>query len=265
MSETSVNRIESAGVLLSEELGIYESKLETRRRLARIDPSNLQWRWDEAQLLGLIGSEYSKARMPGPAITAHEESSLIWRELVERDPRNFDLQRHLSACLTKLSKVKLDAGDIKAALLSQEECILINRRLNQRDPSQAQSVATAENLASLGDLRFECSDNLGALEIYEELLSIERDLVKDDPRNTSLRWNLSGTLVRIGETQLALREPKMALLAYEESLTIRNQLLELDQTDAQLLEDVAWNQKKVGDVKRQVRNVEAELEVEESL
>jgi hypothetical protein len=42
-------------------LAIYENKLATRRRLAHIDPTNPQWRCDEAGILTTIGIESRNA------------------------------------------------------------------------------------------------------------------------------------------------------------------------------------------------------------
>ena len=243
-------------------LAICENKLATRRRLAHIDPTNPQWRCDEAGILTTIGIESRNAGLSEQAICAFQESCIILRELADRDPRNSNLHRHLSIGLAELAKARLDAGDFEGALANQEECLLINRNLRKRSSSLAQQLAAAENLASVGDLRLEARDSEGALQAYEELVPIERQLVRSDPRNPCLQWNLSRSLDRLGDVRLALEDPTSALSAYEESLSIRHSLAELDATDA-LRKEVCSNFKKIGDLKRNAGDHEGALWVYE--
>jgi tetratricopeptide (TPR) repeat protein len=112
-------------------LAMYEDKLATRRRLADIDPTNPQWRCDEAGILATIGIEYRNADLSEPAISAFQESCIILRELADLDPRNSHLHRHLSASLAELAKARFDVGDFEGALANQEECLLINRKLRK--------------------------------------------------------------------------------------------------------------------------------------
>ena len=77
-------------------LAIYQDKLAMRRRLANLDPSNPQWRSDQAEILGLIAMEFRHAGLVERAIPPFEESCAILRELTDLDPRNSDLRRHFS-------------------------------------------------------------------------------------------------------------------------------------------------------------------------
>ena len=267
MSETDQREIKIAEGLTPDRtaqiLAICENKLATRRRLAHIDPTNPQWRCDEAGILTTIGMESRNAGLSVQAICAFEESCIILRELADRDPRNSNLHRHLSMGLAELAKARLDVGDLEGALADQEECLLINRKLRKRAPSFAQQLAAAENLASVGDLRLEAGDSEGALQAYEELVPIERELVRSDPSNPCLQWNLSRSLDRLGDVRLALEDPTSALSAYEESLSIRHSLTELDATDALLQEEVCSILKKIGDLKRKAGDNEGALWVYE--
>jgi len=256
-------RAELASHTAAQMLAIYEDKLATRRRLAHIDPTNSQWRCDEAGILTTIGIESRKVGWSEQAIRAFQESCIILRELADRDPRNSTLHQHLSTNLGELAKARLDVGDFEGALANQEECLLINRKLRKRSSSLAQQLAAAENLASVGDLRLDAGNNEGALQAYAELVPIERQLVRSDPHNTCLQWNLSGSLDRLGDLRLARDDATAALSAYEESLSIRHGLTELDATDAALREEVCWNLKKIGDLKRKAGDNEGALWVYE--
>jgi len=244
-------------------LAIYEDKLATRRRLAHIDPTNSQWRCDEAGILTTIGIEARKVGWSEQAIRAFQESCIILRELADLDPRNSTLHQHLSTNLAELAKARLDVGDFEGALANQEECLLVNRKLQNRSSSLAQQLSAAENLASVGDLRLDAGNNEGALQAYAELVPIERQLVRSDPHNTCLQWNLSGSLDRLGDLRLARDDATAALAAYEESLSIRHGLTALDATDAALREEMCWNLKKIGDLKRKAGDNEGALWVYE--
>lgn len=244
-------------------LAIYEDKLATRRRLAHIDPTNPQWRCDEAGILATIGIEYRNAGLSERAMRAFQESCIILRELADLDPRNSNLHRHLSISLGELAKARLEVGDFEGALANQEECLLINRKLRTRAFGLAQQLAAAENLASVADLRLDAGNSEGALLAYEELVPIERQLVRSDPHNTCVQWNLSRSLDRLGDVRLVHEDATAALSAYEESLSIRHGLTELDATDAVLREEVCWNLKKIGDLKRKAGDNEGALWVYE--
>lgn len=255
MNETSWHEVlrdgsEPALAAHTKNLSIYEGKLATRRRLAQIDPTNPQWRCDEAEILDVIGNEYRSAGMTASAIGAYQQSCTILRELADLNPRNLNLLKYLTIGLARLAETRLDAGDLEGALANQEECSLINRKLRKRDPRHRQQMAAAETLAKVGDLRLEIGDDEGALEAYEELLPIERHLASADPCNACLKWNLSRTLNRLGDIQFALMNPVSALSFYDDSLAILHNLAELNPTDVQLQEEVRSSLKKIGDLKR---------------
>ena len=240
-------------------LVIYEQKLASRRRLAKVDPTNLQWRCSAAELLKLIGNEYQRAGLPERAIQAQQESCAMLRELVDLDPRNRELQRHLSISLGRLARTKLETGDLSGALAHQEESLVISRKLRSRRSSRADRMADAETLASVADLRFEVGDDEGALAAYEELLPIERELLTYDPSDAHLRWNLSCTLHRVGDLQLFLGDPQAALLAYEESLAILRSLIDLADSHEPHQDNVCLLLKKIGDLKLDTGEIEPAL------
>ena len=66
----------------------YQKSLALRHRLVSIDPTNAQWRYDEACILDQIGHECRMAGLSHEAIAAWEVSAAIWRQLAKTDPRN---------------------------------------------------------------------------------------------------------------------------------------------------------------------------------
>ena len=73
---------------LTGELAACAESLAFRRRLANIDPSNAQWRHDEACILYRIGNIYRDAGKNADAIVALAGEVAIWRELAEAAPRD---------------------------------------------------------------------------------------------------------------------------------------------------------------------------------
>lgn len=253
----------TVGTKASSLLTIYEDKLVTRRRLAEVDPTNPQWKCDQAEILELIRNEYQRAGRPQDAIRAHQESCIILRELAELDPRNRELHQHLSLSLANLARTEMDSGDRNAALVHQNESLLIRRKLRKRTSSRPEQIADAWALANAADIRSEVGDDEAALEAYEELLPIERELVESDPSDTFWRWNMSCTLDRIGDLRLAFGDSQRAPQAYEESLAIRHSLAGLVDTQTPWHEEVCSLLKKIGDLKSETGDFAAALLVYE--
>ena len=203
----------------------YQKSLALRHRLVSIDPTNAQWRYDEACFLDHIGYEYLKAGLNQEAVGAYEVSATIWRQLAKTDPWNRQLD--LSISLGKLGDARLAAADRVGAIAAYEESAVTLRRLLKRDPESAfLRINLAECLEKVGDLKFKADDNTGALTAYEDVLAIYWRLDEIEGSNAQRRWNLSFSLDRMGDIQLALGHTIAATSAYEESLTLRRSLVE---------------------------------------
>jgi tetratricopeptide (TPR) repeat protein len=236
------------------ELAACRESLAIRRRLAKIDPSNAQWRHDEACILDQIGNVYRKARKTQEAIAAYEEGVAIWRQLTNLARRDPQRQLKISMSLKKLGDVKLDAADHKGAIAAYEESVVFWRRILKRDPDTRWLSNVGENLEKIGDLKLEAGDNNGALTAYEEMLSIDRQLVEIDDSNTEWQWNLSLSLDRIGEANLFMGNLNAAAAAYNEGLTIRRRLVALHQSNALWQEGVSLMLRKIVEFKRIVED-----------
>jgi tetratricopeptide (TPR) repeat protein len=244
-------------------LAIYEDKLVIRRRLAEVDPTNPQWKCDQAEILELIRDEYQRLGMSHAAIRAHQESCIILRELAALDPRNRELHQHFSLSLACLARTEFDSGDLNGAMVHQNESLLVRRKLRKRMSTRAERIAEAWTLAQAADIRSEVGDDEAALEAYEELLLIERELVKSDPSDAHWQWNLSCTLHRIGDLRGVLGDSRRALQVYEESLAIRHSLAGLVDNQTPWLEELCSLLKRIGDLKHETLNSEAALPVYE--
>jgi tetratricopeptide (TPR) repeat protein len=242
----------------------YQRSLALRHRLVRIDPSNAQWRYDEACILDQIGHEYRKAGLSHQAITAYEVSAAIWRQLAKADPRNRQLD--LSISLAKLGDAKLAVADSVGAIAAYEENAVNWRRLLKRDPDNALlRINLAECLEKIGDLKFEAGDNIGALTAYERVVAIYRGLDEIDGSKIRRQWNLSFSLDRIGDIELALGHTIAAASAYEESLALRRSLLEADTSNFRWQGGVSSSLKKISDLEQIAKERAATLAVQREL
>ena len=228
-------------------LAIYEECLAIRRRLAKVDPRNTQWRHDEACLLDQIGNEYRNAGMKRQAIATYEASLAVLRHLAEIHPRNTQRQLEVAVSLNKLGDVKLDGVDSWGAITCYEASAAIWRHLLASEPKNAHWQSNvAQNLEKIGDIKLAAGDSKGALTSYQEMLAIDRELVERDGSNIEWQRTLSLSLERMGDVRLALGHAMSAVTAYEESLAIQRRLIELDEW----LERVSYIIKKVDHAKR---------------
>jgi tetratricopeptide (TPR) repeat protein len=212
-----------------DELAAYRDSLAIRRRLAELDPTNAQWRHDEACILDHIGNVNRKAGEAQDAIAAYAESVAILRQLANLARRDRQRQLNVTMSLKKLGDVKLEAADHKGAIAAYKECVVFWRRILKTDPDNARWLSRfVETLERIGDLKLEAGDNNAALGAYEEMLSVDRQLVGIDASNAERRWNLSLSLERIGEVNLILGNLDAAGAAYDESLIIRHRFVDAD-------------------------------------
>ena len=233
------------------ELAACRDRLAIRRRLAGLDPTNAQWRHDEACILDHIGNVYRKAGKAQHAIAAYEESVAIWRRLANLARRDRQRQLNVTMSLRKLGDVKLEAADHKGAIAAYEECVVFWRRVLKTDPDNTRWLSSfAETLERIGDLELEAGENNGALAAHEEMLSVDRRLVGIDANNAEWQWNLSLSLDRIGEANLILGNLNAAGAAYDESLIIRRRLVDLDLLNALWQDGIALVQKKIVELRR---------------
>lgn len=242
----------------------YQKSLALRHRLVLIDPTNAQWRYDEACILDQIGHEYLKGGLDQEAIAAYEVSAAIWRQLAKTDPRNRQLDFLIS--LGKLGDAKLAVADSVGAIAAYEESAVNWRRFLKRDPDNCfWRVNLAECLEKIGNLKFKAGDNTGALTAYEKRAVIDRGLVENDGGNTEWQWNLSLSLDRIGDIELALGHTNAAASAYEESLALRRHLVEVDTSNSQWQDGISSSLRKINDLKHVVEERAAKLAVQREL
>jgi tetratricopeptide (TPR) repeat protein len=242
----------------------YQKSLALRHRLVCADPTNAQWRYDEACFLDQIGYEYRKAGLNQEAVGVYEVSATIWRQLAKTDPWNRQLD--LSISLGKLGDARLAVADRAGAISAYEESAVTWRRLLKRDPESAfLRINLAECLEKVGDLKFKAGDNTGALTAYEDVLALYWRLDEIEGSNAQRQWNLSFSWDRMGDIELALGHTIAAASAYEQSLALRRGLVEADTCNSRWQDGVSSSLQKISDLERVARERAAKLAVQRDL
>lgn len=108
----------------------------------------------------------------------------------------------------------------------------------------------AQSLEGIGDLKRKAGDDKGACATYEELLMIDRELVKLEDSNTDWLWNLSLSLERIGDVKLNLQDLDAAGEAYDESISILHHFVASDPSKLGWQSRVLVALEKISDLKR---------------
>jgi tetratricopeptide (TPR) repeat protein len=236
---------------LTGELAAWAESLAFRRRLAKIDPSNAQWRHDEACILNRIGNICRDAGKNTDAMIALAGEVAIWREMAQAAPRDRQRQLNIATSLKRFADAKVGAADVQGAIAAYEESLVSWRRLLRGDPDNTRWLSNlAQCLEKIGDLKRLVADDQGACIAYEELLLIDRQLVELDINDSELLWNLSLSLDRIGNVKLILHDLDAAATAYEESLTVRRRLVETDPSNLGWQEGIVSALEKISDLKR---------------
>jgi tetratricopeptide (TPR) repeat protein len=241
---------------LTDSLDDYQKSLALRHRLVRVDPTNAQWRYDEACILDQIGYEYRKAGLIQEAVAVYEVSAAIWRQLAKVDPRNRQLD--LAISLGKLGDARLGAADSVGAIAAYEESAVNWRRLLRRDPENAfLRINLAECLENVGDLKFETGDSAGALVAYEHVVA------------TRAQDGVASSLQKISDLERIVKERAAQLALQRELQDIDRLMFEIDQVNAELQEVLSLSPNEGGEMinasRRSLATVEESLIVSRQL
>lgn len=106
----------------------------------------------------------------------------------------------LAVAQSKVGTAQLLAGKIKEANESYQSAVEILRRVHKEDPKDARvKLSLSYYLYYLATSYFMLDDQKKASALFEECLTIRRDLAKADPRSSSRLIELMLTLARCGK------------------------------------------------------------------
>ena len=110
---------------------------EIAKRLAGVDPQNVEWKRDLSARHNRIGDILSAQGDPTAALAAYKASLKIRRRLAADKPENISRQRDLSVSQEKIGKGLRALGGLTAALSAYRASLEIRQRLAATDAGNA--------------------------------------------------------------------------------------------------------------------------------
>lgn len=162
--------------------------------------------------------------------------------------------------LDREGDLRLEQGDLTAALDSYRESLEIRRRLADSDPSNATEPRDlGVILDHVGNVLKGQVDLDIALDAFREFLGITRRLVEADPSYANAQRSLSVSLDKVGNVRKERGDRAGALEVYRESLRIRRRLVEADPSNATRQRDLGVSHNKIGNVLKEQGNLDLAL------
>ncbi len=149
--------------------------------------------------LNVLGNErLSSGDTPG-ATTTFNESVIVGRDLVRKEPNNASFKTATALAVRKLGESDLKAGNAKAALPLLEESAEILRKLIDEQPSDQQArLGLPRTLDLLGLTKGALNDSPGALAAFQESVRCWRKMLASNPANVTVQTSLALDLSRVG-------------------------------------------------------------------
>tara|TARA_R110002096_G_scaffold13623_8_gene48029 strand:- start:557 stop:2707 length:2151 start_codon:yes stop_codon:yes gene_type:complete len=129
-----------------------------------------------------------------------------------------------------------------------------------RDRGGAAKNRMLSHFGSLGDQALAVGDTETALENYQKVHELARELVAEEPDEPTWKRNLNSSYERLGDVKLKLGQTEAALGHYEAALKVAEELVQLDPENAEYCRDLSVSYKKLGDVKLKLGQTEAALD-----
>ena len=236
---------------LAGALAAYRESLSVIQRLAKSDPSNVDWQRDTGVSQERIGDVLSAQGDLAGSLAAYRKSLLVRRRLIESDPSNEAWKRDLSASHNKVGDVLRDQGDLAGSLAAYKESLSVIQRLFESDPLNAglhRDLSVSQD--RIGDVLRAQGDLAGSLAAYKESLSVIQRLFESDPPNAVWQRNLSVSHNKVGDVLRDQGDLAGALAACRESLSAIQRLSESDPLNAGWQRDLSVSLNRVGDVLR---------------
>ncbi|MDF1666276.1 MAG: hypothetical protein P1V97_31295, partial [Planctomycetota bacterium] len=158
--------------------------------------------------------------------------------------------REYAVNLMELASIWKAESRLSEAVKTQEEALVIFRRLAKADPTTASTqIDLAGSMLNVGLMRKLQGDLNGALNIYEKGLAILRPLAKASA-TVSLQRNLSIALNNLGDVKELQGNLNGALESYRDSLSILMKLAKANPSNSDLQRSLSFSLVKIGTVKK---------------
>jgi TIR domain len=216
----------------------FSEALAVRQRLAKTSPDKDDWVIGTSQSFVRLGDLNIEEGKVGAAQGYYEQSLHNAALFFSRRPKSAKLQRELSWNFNKVGDIKLRVAERKArdeeslrklseaALGDFDNSLCIRRKLASSELGNVlfrRDISYA--LVRIGDARLMRAERLQAETAYFEALTINLELLDNDPRDARYVDDVVAILQKIGGIYRAT-EPEQALAFYQYAADLRTSALE---------------------------------------
>jgi serine/threonine-protein kinase len=217
---------------LTVALALAREAVDVARSIVALAPANPALRRALASALVAVGSV--RAELGEIKGDEHGEALALARELVARNPDDFQARADLAEALLRLGQAALARHEPARALEVLEEALAPARALCARDPENTYAArALATILEKTGEARNALGDLVGAMRALEEGLAIDERL------GPAAQTDTARCLSRLAGVQDRSGDVRGAILSYGRSVSIERTLAASDPSNAVLRLELA--------------------------
>jgi eukaryotic-like serine/threonine-protein kinase len=215
----------------------YEKSLETRRRLAALDPNNTEYQLGLAITLSRFGPLFQVLGKPSAAVERMREATAITDRLI---PGTHDLTTYQTATRNSafLGDALSEVGNYDEALAMYQKCLV----LAEENRAPFSEVAVKHRVAV-------CHERLGfifaikgeyqkSLDNHSALVSLEQELSVLEPANIEYKRAMATGLDHVGDAYRGLKNYPKAQENGRRGLALYEEFLKQDPQNARGTKDV---------------------------
>ena len=207
--------------------------------VARLNPQDAQSQLENARAIGLQGERAESRGRLSEAHVLYTKASQLLQHLAAGNPEDVDIQRNLSVSFEKLGDLAKSRSDFEQASEHYQKALLISERLARTNPEDFYLEELAESHGKVGDVALASGHPDWCRHSYETALRIQRDRVRQKPRDPGRLRGLSvaaGRLARLWFEQGQLEDAKQY---NDEGLRLSDRLARNDPANRQRQDDLA--------------------------
>jgi tetratricopeptide (TPR) repeat protein len=149
--------------------------------------------------------------------------------------------------LRQIGEVRMDQGDLAAALEAYEESLLITTRLAAEAPNDAETqIGHANSHFYVGHIHWLRGDLPSAAEHFEAVLPIVNRVVDAHPEHAEYLLEKAFAYSNLGRVQELSGEYEQALTAYETVMEVNRHLVELDADNPEFQVELGFAHQNIG-------------------
>ncbi len=177
-------------------------------------------------------------------------ASLQFHEyLVDQDPDNTDLRRHLSVSYNNVGNIYSAMGEGNKALEFFEKSLKVMQELVAKEPQRADFLRELSvSYSNVGNIYKAMGEGNKALEFFEKSLKVMQELVAKEPQRADFLRDLSVSYNNVGNIYEAMGEGNKALEFFEKSLKVMQELVAKEPQRADFLRELSVSYSNVGNI-----------------